>query len=59
MTLNCFIYPLTFFFLIMSKSVMISLLKQGQTGDEILSILDTLIEEQEYDNQPTLEEIKF
>jgi len=38
---------------------MISLLKQGQTGDEILSILDTLIEEQEYDNQPTLEEIKF
>jgi hypothetical protein len=43
----------------MSKSVMISLLKQGQTGDEILSILDTLIEEQEYDNQPTLEEIKF
>ena len=43
----------------MSKSVMISLLKQGQTGDKILSILDTLIEEQEYDNQPTLEEIKF
>ena len=38
---------------------MISLLKQGQTGDEILSILDTLIEEQECDNQPTLEEIKF
>ena len=29
----------------MSKSVMLSLLAQGNTGDEILSILDTLTAE--------------
>jgi len=33
----------------MSKSVMISLLKQGQTGDQILSILDTLVSDKDAD----------
>ena len=33
---------LHFSFLIMSKSVMLSMLAQGNTGDEILSILDAL-----------------
>jgi hypothetical protein len=33
---------LTLFFVIMSKSVMLSLLAQGNTGSEILQILDTL-----------------
>jgi hypothetical protein len=44
----------------MSKQVLISLLAQGNTGNEILSILDTLaadnVSEQ---NVPTLEEIEF
>jgi hypothetical protein len=46
----------------MSKSVMLSMLAQGNTGSEILSILDTLIE----DNQqavayaePTADVIDF
>lgn len=29
----------------MSKSVILSLLAQGNTGDEILSILDTIVED--------------
>ena len=33
---------LTLFFVIMSKSVMLSLLAQGNTGSEIMSILDAL-----------------
>ena len=33
----------TFFFLIMSLSVALSLLAQGNNGDEILTILDTLV----------------
>ena len=52
----------TLFFFIMSKSVMISLLAQGNTGSEILQILDTLTE----DNQqavayaePTADSIEF
>jgi hypothetical protein len=44
----------------MSKQVLISLLAQGNNGNEILSILDTLaadnVSEQ---NVPTLEEIEF
>ena len=33
----------TLFFVIMSKSVILSLLAQGNTGAEILSILDALV----------------
>lgn len=41
----------------MSKSVLINLLEQGETGNEILEILESLTSEEQ--NQPTLEEIKF
>ena len=41
----------TLFFFIMSKSVMLSLLAQGNTGDEILSILDTLTSDKDADIQ--------
>jgi len=43
----------------MSKSVMISLLKQGETGDQILQILNTITESSESMNEPTLEPIEF
>ncbi len=41
----------------MSKSTLINLLKQGNTGNEILEILESLTSEEQ--NQPILEEIKF
>ena len=44
----------TLFFFIMSKSVMLSLLAQGNTGDEILSILDTLTADNVADDADTL-----
>jgi hypothetical protein len=59
------------FLLIMSKSVMLSMLAQGNTGTEILSILDALTSDkvaEETDSTylpilgqsiPTLEEIAF
>ena len=37
-------------FLIMSKSVILSLLAQGNTATEILSILDTLVADIEQEN---------
>jgi len=40
----------TLFFVIMSKSVILSLLAQGNTGNEILSILDTIVEDIEQEN---------
>jgi hypothetical protein len=40
----------TLFFVIMSKSVILSLLAQGNTGNEILSILDTIVESIEQEN---------
>jgi hypothetical protein len=46
----------------MSKSVMLSLLAQGNTGTEILSILDTLVADEAVstdDNGPTLNEVQF
>ena len=46
----------------MSKSVMLSLLAQGNTGTEILSILDTLADDEAVstdDNGPTLNEVQF
>ena len=41
---------LTPFTVIMSKSVILSLLAQGNSGTEILSILDTLIADIEQEN---------
>jgi hypothetical protein len=47
----------------MSKKVLISMLQQGKTGSEILSILDAIandsVTEEIDDSQPTLEEIEF
>ena len=46
----------------MSKSVMLSLLAQGNTGSEILSILDALAADnvsEDTDNGPTLNPIEF
>lgn len=50
------------FFFIMSKQVLISLLAQGNTGAEILSILDTLAADnvsEGYNNEPTADVIDF
>ena len=51
----------------MSKQVLISMLRQGNTGSEILSILDVIASDTisdgndstQIDNMPTLEEIEF
>ena len=46
----------------MSKSVMLSLLSKGNTGSEILSILDTLIEDNQQSiayAEPTADPIEF
>jgi len=47
----------------MSKKVLISMLEQGNTGFEILSILDAItsdsVTEETEDSQATLEEIQF
>jgi hypothetical protein len=46
----------------MSKSVMLSLLAQGNTGSEILQILDTLAEDNQQFisyNEPTADPIEF
>lgn len=45
----------------MSKQAYISMLDLGQTGEEILRILETIApdEVEQSQNQPTLEEIKF
>ena len=61
-TLNQHTQFLTLFFFIMSKSMMISMLRQGNTGTEILSILDALTSEnvsEVADNEPTLNPIEF
>jgi hypothetical protein len=44
----------------MSKEILISMLRKGQTGDEIITILD-MITGPECDElgEPTLEEIQF
>jgi hypothetical protein len=46
----------------MSKQVLLSLLAQGNNGNEILSILDVIVAEnvqQSDDNEPTLNEVQF
>jgi hypothetical protein len=42
----------------MSRSVLLSLLAQGNTGNEILQILDGLVDDAG-DNEPTLNEVQF
>jgi hypothetical protein len=42
----------------MSKDLLVSMLRKGNTGDEILHILDT-ITEGDKESEPTLEEIQF
>lgn len=43
----------------MSRSMMLSLLRQGETGDEILQILNNLTEDQSSTAEPTSEPIEF
>ena len=44
----------------MSKSIMISLLRKGNTGNEILEILESIVsEDMSQVNEPTLEELEF
>jgi hypothetical protein len=53
------------FYYIMTKSVLVSMLRQGQTGNEILSILDVIANGENdavtetVSAQPTLQEIEF
>ena len=61
-TLNQHTQFTTLFFFIMSKTVMLSMLAQGNTGTEILSILDALTADnisEGDDNQGTLNPIEF
>jgi hypothetical protein len=43
----------------MSLSLALSLLRQGNDGDEILSILETIAAPEGSDAEPTAEEIQF
>jgi hypothetical protein len=44
----------------MSKALLISMLSKGQTGNEILTILDMISDESDsITTEPTLEEIEF
>lgn len=48
----------------MSKDLIISMLKQGQNGNQILTILDTIISDSDSDTsivsvEPTLDDIQF
>jgi hypothetical protein len=50
------------FFFIMSKQVLLSLLAQGNNGNELLSILDAIVADnvtEGYDNEPTADVIDF
>ncbi len=47
------------FFFIMSRSIALSLLRQGNTGEEILQILDVIASDQPDGAEPTLETIEF
>lgn len=45
---------------IMSKELLISMLRKGQTGDEILTILDLISADDDVNSaEPTLEEIQL
>lgn len=43
----------------MSKALLISMLRKGQTGDEILTILDMISDDSDDTTEPTLDEIQF
>lgn len=48
------------FWFIMSKELLISMLRKGQTGDEILTILDMISDGDDANSaEPTLDEIQF
>ena len=49
--------PITLFFFIMSKSVVLSLLAQGNTGIEILTILDSIVSDIEQANIDSCAEV--
>ena len=55
MTLNCPTFVNTFVFLIMTRSTALGMLRVGNTGEEILSILDVIVADTEYDE--TINEI--
>ena len=49
-------------FYIMTRSIALSLLDQGNTGDELLSILDTMMSDESAEvsnNEPTADSIEF
>jgi hypothetical protein len=43
----------------MTRSLALSLLRQGASGDEILQILETIAADDGSDAAPTLEEVQF
>lgn len=43
----------------MTIQMMISMLRKGENGDQILQILDAITQEEPQGNQPTLDEIQF
>ena len=45
MTLNCPTFVNTFVFLIMTRSTALGMLRVGNTGEEILQILDVIVED--------------
>ena len=55
MTLNCPTFVNTFVFLIMSRSTALGMLRVGNTGEEILQILDVIVADTGYDE--TINEI--
>ena len=55
MTLNCPTFVNTFVFLIMTRSTALGMLRVGNTGEEILQILDVIVADVEYDE--TINEI--
>ena len=55
MTLNCPTFVNTFVFFIMTRSTALGMLKVGNTGEEILSILDVIVADVE--SEQTINEI--
>ena len=55
MTLNCPTFVNTFVFLIMTRSTALGMLRVGNTGEEILSILDVIVAD--YESEQTINEI--
>ena len=43
----------------MSKELLISMLRKGENGEQILKILDTITEPESDMKEPTLDEIEF